>query len=53
MGTVALPLALVPVGGSVGRLVAPPVKSFCSEDTGELDDDDGVAFSIILPSLDH
>jgi hypothetical protein len=36
----------------VGRLVAPLVKSFCSEDVGELDDE-GEDFSIILPSLDH
>ena len=53
MGTVTLSLALVPVDGAVGRLVAPPVKSFSSEDTGELDDDGGEAFSIILPSVDH
>jgi len=46
VGTVTVPLALVPVDGSMGRLVAPPVKSFCSEDVGELDDD-GEAFSII------
>jgi len=53
VGTVTVPLALVPVDGSVGRLVAPPAKSFSSEDTGELDVDGGEDFSIILPSVDH
>jgi hypothetical protein len=48
-----VPLALVPVDGSSGRVVAPPVKSFCSEDVGELDDDGVEAFSIILLSLYH
>jgi hypothetical protein len=53
LGTVTLALALVDGSGSC--LVASPVaKSFCSEDVGEVDDDDDdEGFSITWSPLEH
>jgi hypothetical protein len=42
--TTSVAVALGPVAGSMGRLVAPPVNSFFSDDVGESDGGDG--FSI-------